>query len=83
MTPLQDRVIVKVERQREFTSDAGLYVTDDDAPDVIGTVIACGRVTEVQPEDVVIFPPSAGQRLEHEGTDYLVLREDELLAVVE
>ena len=81
--PLSDRVIVKAESQKEYTSDAGLYVADDGALDVVGTVVAVGTVTDVQVDDVVIFPPSAGQVLEHDGDRYLVLRSDDLLAVVE
>lgn len=76
-----DRVIVKAAPQP--TEINGLYVPDSYAPDVIGTVIACGDVRDVQVDDVVIWPPSAGQVLEYENERYLVLREAELLAVVE
>ena len=82
LTVKGDRVLVKPESQREY-EHGGLYVADDDAPDAIGTVIACGTVTDVHPDDVVVFPPSAGQVLEYQGERYLVLHEDELLAVVE
>jgi co-chaperonin GroES (HSP10) len=75
-------VIVKAETPVEIERN-GLILPNDEAPDVVGTVIACGDVTEVQLEDIVIFPASAGTVLEHEGERYLVLREEELLAVVE
>ena len=76
-----DRVIVKAAEPP--TEINGLYVPDSYAPDVIGTVIACGDVQDVQVDDVVIWPPSAGQVLEYENARYLVLTESELLAVVE
>jgi chaperonin GroES len=76
-----DRVIVKPENQQEY-EHSGLYVVDHYAPDVMGTVIACGP-GDVKVDDVVLFPPTAGQVLEHGGERYLVLREDELIAVVE
>ena len=76
-----DRVIVKAAEQP--TMQNGLHLPDSYAPDVMGTVIAAGSVRDVQVDDVVIFPPSAGQVLEYESARYLVLHEDELIAVVE
>lgn len=78
-----DRVIVQPERQQEFTTDSGLYVADDEAMEVIGTVRAVGQVTEVQVDDVVIFPPSAGVPLDHGGERWLVLHEHDILAIWE
>jgi len=82
LTVLRDRVLVKPESQREYEA-SGLYVADDDAPDVMGTVIACAEGLDVQADDVVIFPPSAGQVMEHNGERLIVLEADEILAVVE
>jgi co-chaperonin GroES (HSP10) len=48
---------------------------------VIGTVISCGEVSEVKPGDTVLFAPEAGALMEYHGSRYLVLHEDELLAV--
>ena len=76
-----DRVIVKAAPPP--TEHNGLFLPDSYAPDVMGTVIACGDVQDVKPDDVVIFPPSAGKVLEYEQARYLVLHEDELIAVVE
>jgi len=77
-----DRVIVKPARRQEYETDSGLYVAADGAENVMGTVVACGT-GDVKVEDVVLFTGNAGQRLEHEGERYLVLREDELIAVLE
>ena len=63
--------------------ESGIVTIEAYAPDVIGTVVACGGVTEVSIGDVVLFPPSAGTVMEHEGRRYLVLHEEELIAVVE
>ena len=76
-----DRLIVKVAEPP--TEHHGLHLPDSYAPDVMGTVIAAGSVRDVQVDDVVIFPPSAGQVVEYENARYLVLHEDELIAVVE
>lgn len=83
MIPLKDRVIVKTERQGEYTAASGLYVADDEPQEVIGTVVACAPNDDVKPDDVVIFPPSAGRFFEYDGERYLALRSDDILAVVE
>lgn len=83
MIPIGDRVIVKTEPQDEYETASGLYVADDDAQEVIGTVIACPPSGDVKPDDVVIFPPSAGRFFEYDGARYLALRADDILAVVE
>jgi co-chaperonin GroES (HSP10) len=38
---------------------------------------------DVQVGDCVVFPPSAGSPFTHDGINYVILREDELLAVLE
>lgn len=83
MIPLKDRVIVRTEDQTESRTEAGLHVIDEGAKRVIGTVISVGHVTEIKPNDVVIFSPFAGSRLDHEGESLLVLREEDILAVWE
>ena len=77
-----DRVIVKPETPKEY-QQGQIVVLDQDAPDVMGVVIAFGDVVDVDVDDIVIFPPSAGQVLEYAGERYLVLRESELLGVFE
>lgn len=83
MTPLKDRVIVKTERQTDYETASGLYVADDGAQNVVGRVISVGDVPDVAEGDVVIFPPSAGSPMEHEGESLLVLHGDDILAIVE
>lgn len=68
---------------QSVTTESGLFVLHDYAPDVMGTIIAAGTVYDVSVGDVVIFPPSAGQAVEFHDTRYLSMTEDEILAVVE
>lgn len=75
------RVLVKAEDQQEHTHESGVIVVESHAPEVIGTVISCGECTEVKPGDVVLFAPQAGRDMELQGSKYLVLDEDEILAV--
>jgi chaperonin GroES len=76
-----DRVLVRTEHQQEHTHASGVIVVESHAPEVIGTVISCGEVSEVKPGDTVLFAPEAGALMEYHGSRYLVLHEDELLAV--
>ena len=77
-----NRVLVQAVDQTE-TTESGLVVLHDYAPDVMGTIIATGDVWDVRVGDTVIFPPSAGQAVDYGDRRYLSLTEDELLAVVE
>jgi co-chaperonin GroES (HSP10) len=78
-----NRVLVKPEDQSVTERDSGIVTIEHYAPEVIGTIVACGDVVDVKVDDVVLFPPSAGQVVEHENERYLVLTEDELIAVLE
>lgn len=75
------RVLVRAEDQTEHKNPSGVIVVESYAPEVIGTVISCGDVAEVKPGDVVLFAPQAGTIMELQGSRYLVLHEDEILAV--
>ena len=75
------RVLVRTEDQKEHVNPSGVIVVESYAPEVIGTVIACGHdVREVKEGDVVLFSPQAGREIEWNGTTYLALDEDEILA---
>ena len=90
--PLHDRVIVK--RMEEERKSAGGIVIPDTAgekPDT-GEVVAVGtgRVLEdgkVRPLDVkvgdkILFGKYSGQTVKLEGTEYLVMREEDIMGVI-
>lgn len=91
--PLHDRIIV--ERLEEETTTASGIIIPDSAKEkpVQGNVIAVGKgkVTEdgkVLPLDVkvgdkVLFGKYAGTDVKIEGNEYLMMREDDVLGVVE
>lgn len=83
MIPIGDRVIVRTERQDEYETASGLYVADDEAREVVGTVIACPPGLDVKPDDVVIFSPISGRFFEYDGGRYLAIQADDILAIVE
>ena len=90
--PLHDRVVIK--RMEEERTSAGGIVIPDSATEkpARGTVLAVGNGKiaesgEVRPLDVkvgdeVLFGKYSGTELKVEGEDVLVMREDDIMAVV-
>jgi len=91
--PLQDRILVKRLKGVEKTT-GGLYIPDTakEKP-VEAMVIAVGsgkvledgtvRKPDVKPGDKVLFAKYSGSEIKLDGEDHLILREDDLLGVVE
>lgn len=93
LKPLGDRVVVKAIEQEERT--AGGIVLPDTAKEKPqqGEVIAVGsgklldngeRVSlEVKAGDRIIFAKYGGTEVKVQGQDYLILRDTDILAIVE
>jgi len=91
--PLQDRVIVKRLKEEEKTK-GGIIIPDSakEKP-VEGEVIAVGngkvqedgtvRKLDVKAGDRILFGKYSGTEVKLDGEEHLILREDEVLAVVE
>lgn len=91
--PLHDRVIVKRHEENETTS-GGIIIPDSaKEQQAEGEVIAAGpgkkdeqgklSPVDVKKGDVVIFSKYAGTEVKIEGTEYLIMREEDILGVVE
>jgi chaperonin GroES len=91
--PLHDRVVVK-RTEEERTSPGGIVIPDTAAEKPIrGKVIAIGNGKilesgEVRPLDLkvgdnVLFGKYSGTEVKVNGEDLLVMREDDVMAVVE
>ncbi len=92
VTPLGDRVLVQ-RTAAEETSKGGIILPDSakEKP-AEGTVIAVGagkldengeRLTmTVKVKDRVLFSSYAGSEIKLDGDDFLILSEDEILAVI-
>lgn len=90
--PLGDRVIIELVEQEEKTA-SGIVLPDSaqEKPQE-GKVVAIGsgRVNdkgekvalEVAEGDRIIFSKFAGTEVKYEGTEYLILREDDILAII-
>ena len=91
--PLYDRIIVK-RIEAETTTKSGLIIPDTAKEKPIeGEVVAVGngkvlddgnvRALEVKAGDRILFGKYSGTEIKIDGTEHLILREDEVLAVVE
>jgi len=91
--PLHDRVVVK--RLEEDSKSAGGIIIPDTAKEKPseGEVVAVGsgaraedgKVTplDVKAGDRVLFGKYSGTEIKVNGTDHLILREDEVLGIIE
>jgi len=91
--PLHDRVIVKREDEEEKTK-GGIIIPDTakEKP-VEGKVVAVGdgKVAddgnkiplEVKAGDKVLFGKYAGTEIQIEGEEHIIMREDDIIAIVE
>jgi len=91
--PLHDRVII--ERIEETEQRVGGIIIPDSAKEKPqqGKIIAAGKgriekdgkVTplDVKAGDTILFGKYAGQEIKIDGKDYLIMREEEVLGVIE
>jgi chaperonin GroES len=93
LRPLQDRVIVKrLEEDRK--SPGGIVIPDTAAEKPVqGEVVEVGkgkilengsvRAVDVKKGDRILFGKYSGTEVKVEGQDLLVMREEDILAVIE
>ena len=91
--PLHDRIVVR--RLEEGEQKSGGIIIPDSAKEKPqrGEVIAAGngKVKEdgtripidVKAGDVILFGKYSGQEVKLDGVDYLIMKEDDVLAVIE
>ncbi|MDZ7751662.1 MAG: co-chaperone GroES [Gammaproteobacteria bacterium] len=93
LRPLHDRVIVK-RTEEERTTPGGIVIPDSAAEKPIkGEIIAAGngklqdsgeiRPLDVKVGDKVLFGKYSGTEVKVDGDDLLVMREDDIMAVIE
>jgi chaperonin GroES len=91
--PLYDRIVVKrVEQQEQM--QGGLYIPDSakEKPQE-GEVVAVGKgkrlengslvALDVQAGDRILFGKYSGSDIKLDGEEYLIMREDEVLGILE
>ena len=91
--PLQDRLIVKRVEEEEKTK-GGIIIPDSAKEKPIeGKVIAAGngkvledgkvRPLDVKAGDRILFSKYAGTEIKIDGEEHLIMREDDILGVIE
>ncbi len=91
--PLHDRVIIKREEE-ERTSPGGIVIPDSAAEKPIrGKVVAVGngkiledgsvRKLDLKKGDKVLFGKYSGTEVKVDGEELLVMREEDIMAVIE
>lgn len=88
MKPINDRVVVKPAPAEE-TTKGGIIIPDTakEKPQR-GEVVAVGpgkdgNLMTVAPGDIVLYGKYAGQEINHEGQDLLIMREDDILVILD
>jgi len=91
--PLHDRIVVKRLEEKE-TMQGGLYIPDSakEKPQE-GEVVAVGKgkrledgkviALDVKPGDRILFGKYSGSDIKIDGEEYLIMREDEVLGILE
>jgi len=92
MRPLGDNVLIK-ELEGEEKTKGGIVLPDTakEKPQE-GEVVAVGKgkvmddgtikPLEIKPGDKVLFAKYSGTRIKHKDEEYLILKEDDILAIV-
>jgi chaperonin GroES len=93
LRPLQDRILVK-RLEEESKTAGGIFIPDTakEKPQK-GEIVAVGKgkktddgkviPLDVKVGDQVLFGKYAGTEIKVEGQDYLIMREDDILGVIE
>ena len=91
--PLHDRVVVKREAEERKTA-AGIVLPDSASEKPAqGKIVAVGngkitdsgelRALDVKVDDIVLFGKYSGTEIKVDGEDLLVMREEDIVAVIE
>ena len=93
LKPLGDRVILKVQKEEEQSIGGIVIASNAKEKPTTGEVIAVGngRILDngqrVEPEvkvgQSVVFDKYAGSEVKYEGEEYLVIRENDIIAVID
>jgi len=93
VVPLQDRILVEPIEEEKITA-FGIIIPEksQDKPSQ-GKVLSTGKgrrrndgtysSLSVKPDDIVLYGRYAGSEIKIKGKDYLILREDDILGIIQ
>lgn len=92
LKPLSDRVIIKQDEAEETTASGLILTSNSKEKPQRGVVVAAGEGKRaddgslipmpVAEGDKVVYGKYAGQEIKIEGEDYIILRADDIIALV-
>jgi chaperonin GroES len=83
--PLKDRVVIRYSEEQEEKTAGGIYVPDvaKEKPQK-GTVEAVGaEVKEVKAGNQVLFDKYSGSKIKIDNVEFLIVKEEDLLGIIE
>lgn len=93
LKPLADRVVLEVAQEEEKTVGGIVLASAAKEKPQMGTVVAVGNgrllengervAVSVAPNQTVIFEKYAGSEVKYEGKEYLIVRESDIIAVID
>ena len=90
--PLSDRVLIKMKESEETTKSGIILATTAQEKPQIAEVIEVGtgklvdgkrEEMSVKKGDNVVVSKYAGTEVKYEGTEYIIIKEEDILAIVE
>ena len=92
LQPLEDRVVIEMEKAEETTASGIILSSGSQEKPQIAKVIAVGpgkvydgnlEKMQVKVGDRVIISNYAGTKIKYEGVEYIIVKQDDILAIVE
>ena len=89
--PLFDRIVIK-QNEAETKTASGIILAGNQEKPQTGTVLSVGEggiidgkeiVMKIKPNDTVIYPKYAGSEFKLNGETFIVLRQSDVLAILE
>ena len=90
--PLQDRILIKMKEREETTKSGIILASNSQEKPQIAEVIEVGpgkmidrklEPMSIKKGDNVIVSKYGGTEIKYEGNEYIILRQDDVLAIVE
>ena len=90
--PLLDRVVLKMVESEETTKSGILLAANSKEKPQVAIVVAVGPggvidgnevVMQVKKDDKVVFSKYAGTEIKLDGEDYIIVRQSDILGIVE
>jgi chaperonin GroES len=84
MRLLEDRLMIKTNPPKELKTSSGILLAQTTEPfHIEGTVVQAGETCKViKKGDVVVYTRHSGNEFNHEGERYLLMRESDIIIIL-